>query len=375
MSSIVGLMLFLRLAPQFGASAQGESLAKIQSSPNWRDGQFINLMPTPMQSPDGSMFEAAREYFKGGVERTPKTPPPIVKMNPQEIAAAKPEEVRITWLGHSSVLIQIDGKSLLTDPMFGKRASPVPLLGPKRFNAELPLPPENIPHLDAIILSHDHYDHLDYGTIKKLHPKTERFFVPLGVGAHLRRWGVAEAKIVELDWWDEFDFDGLRLVAAPSRHFSGRGMRDRNRTLWCSWMLFGSENLYFGGDSGYGPHFKEIGQRFGPFDLTLLENGAYSRYWPFVHMLPEQTAQAHQDLRGGVLLPIHWGQFNLSLHSWTEPIERLLKKAGQDNIDVAMPGIGEIFDLGGDVPQKRWWEKNVNTEGNLLKEGHLLEIN
>jgi len=353
------LFAFIRYAPQFGGKPNGDSLRRVKASPNFQDGHFINLMTTPMQSSEGAMTEAAKEYFKGGQERVPKTPPPVVKVG-RKIFKDKNDAMQVTWLGHSSVLIQIDGKSFLTDPMFGRRASPIPLLGPKRFNAELSLPPKDIPALDAILISHDHYDHLDYGTIKKLHPKTGCFLVPLGVGGHLRRWGVRKDKIVELDWQQEIDFGGVTLAAVPSRHFSGRSIRDRNRTLWCSWVILGENHkIYFGGDSGYGPHFKQIGEKYGPFDLTLLENGAYSRYWPFVHMMPEQTAQAHLDLKGKVLLPIHWAQFNLSLHPWTDPIERLLKKAEQESILVTTPGIGESFTLKSQTPRTKWWRETV----------------
>lgn len=350
-----GIFLFLRLSPVFGGKPDGELLQRMQSSLQFQNGQFHNPIDTPMSSPEGPMSEAMKEYFRGGVERAPKQPPKVNKVQ-QNIFEKPAEDARIIWLGHSSVLIQMNGKTLLTDPMFGFRASPLPFLGPKRFNDELPLAPENIPHLDAIFLSHDHYDHLDYGTIKKLHRKTDRFFVPLGVGAHLRRWGVADEKIIELDWWEESSLGDLRLVATPSRHFSGRGINGRNGTLWCSWAIIGPQKIYFGADSGYGPHFKEIGEKLGPFDLTMLENGAYSRYWPFIHMQPEETAQAHLDVQGRFLLPIHWGQFNLSLHPWTEPIERLLRKANERNIDVATPEIGEMFNLNGNIPKGRWWE-------------------
>ncbi len=354
-----GIIIFIRQAPQFGSKPDGERLERIKQSSNYRNGHFVNNTPTTMQSPDNSFANALIEYFKGGQDRTPETPPPIFKVKRDIFYRQNMDEVQVTWLGHSSLLIQLQGKSLLTDPMFGKRASPVPFIGPKRFNDTLPLSPEDIPALDAIILSHDHYDHLDYWSIQQLHHKTKHFYVPLGVGAHLERWGVAPEKIIELDWWQETDFsDNIKLIATPSRHFSGRGPSGRNTTLWTSWVIAGAKyKIYFGADSGYGPHFKEIGDKYGPFDLTMLENGAYSQYWPFIHMMPEQTAQAHLDLRGKVLLPIHWAQFCLSLHPWTEPVERLLKKAKQENITVATPHIGETFTINKQLPQTYWWRE------------------
>ena len=356
----VAILAFVRFAPQLGAPVRGDRLRELEASSNFSNGHFFNLIETSMQSPDGSFVDAMREYFKGGQNRVPKTPPPIVAVTAEDFSTANGDEARVTWLGHSSLLIQIDGKTILTDPMFGKRASPFSFMGPKRFNDKLSPAPEDVPELDAILISHDHYDHLDYGTIRKLHEKTDRFFVPLGVGAHLERWGLEPEKIIELDWWEECDLGGVKLVATPSRHFSGRGFRDRNKTLWSSWVILGAQHkIYFGADSGFGPHFKVIGQKYGPFDLTMLENGAYSQYWPYVHMMPEETAQAHLDLQGKVLLPIHWAQFNLSLHPWTEPIERLLKKAQQEKSVVTTPRIGESFILDQKTPQTEWWREEA----------------
>jgi L-ascorbate metabolism protein UlaG (beta-lactamase superfamily) len=214
-----------------------------------------------------------------------------------------------------------------------------------------------LPPLDIVLLSHDHYDHLDHGSILKLKAKAKHFVVPLGVAAHLVKWGVAASRITELDWWETATVDGVFLAAAPARHFSGRGLRDRDKTLWCSWVLkSGEQSVYFGGDSGYDTHFKEIGQKYGPFDLTMLECGQYNEAWQYIHMMPEQTAQAHLDLRGNVLMPTHWGAFSLALHPWQEPIDRLSKAAQDLNITLATPLIGQRWNPLAQVPQTQWWK-------------------
>lgn len=353
---ILSLIVFVNVAPQFGGKPSSEHIHRYSASPHFRNGLFRNLVETPMHSPDLPFHEAIFEYVAGGVERVPSVTIPFQKVDLDVFNNDDSTGVHITWLGHSSLLIQFEGLTFLTDPMFGQRAAPVSFLGPKRFNPELPLDPADIPHLDAIILSHDHYDHLDYKTIKALHHKTDKFFVPLGVALHLWRWGVEPDKIVELDWWDSFQISTIELVATPTRHFSGRRGNDRGKTLWVSWVIKSdTHRLYFGGDSGYGNHFKEIGEKYGPFDLTMLENGAYNTAWPYVHMIPEQTAQAHLDLNGEVLLPIHWAQFNLSLHPWREPIERITTAAEKHHIKLATPKIGERFTLGDSIPSISWW--------------------
>ncbi len=265
----------------------------------------------------------------------------------------------VTWFGHSSLLIKIEGRIFLTDPVFGKRASMVSFMGPKRFDYSPQPSIEDLPPLDGIIISHDHYDHLDYESILVLKNKVDRFFVPLGVGAHLESWEVPTSNITELKWWESTRVDEeLTFICAPSRHFSGRGLNNRFSTLWCSWIIKSNKSrIYFGGDSGYFPGFKEIGEKHGPFDLTMLECGAYNINWHDIHMLPEETAQAHVDLKGKSLLPIHWGKFNLALHPWKEPIQRVLKKADELNANVLTPEIGEIVILDDHTRNDQWWER------------------
>ena len=353
-AAILIIVLYVRLAPQFGGRVSTTKLQNQAVQSCYSDGKFFNQTDSLLHRPP---WKAMKEFWTNRAAREPKSPLPVIQPDTIHLHHPIPQGVAVTWLGHSSVLIEMDGRLILTDPMFGDRASPFSLIGPKRFNDTLPLPPDRIPHLDVIIISHDHYDHLDYGTIRALHAKTDRFFVPLGVSAHLKRWGVAAEKIFEVDWWKEIWWDNLLFVATPTRHFSGRQMSDRNSTLWSSWVLKSpSHTVYFGADSGYGLHFSQIGDRYGPFDLTMLECAAYSVYWPTVHMVPEQTTTAHIDLNGKILLPIHWAQFNLSLHQWKEPIERLVKNVRSKNIRLATPRIGERFQLDIDTPDSYWWE-------------------
>jgi L-ascorbate metabolism protein UlaG (beta-lactamase superfamily) len=253
--------------------------------------------------------------------------------------------------------LQIAGKHILLDPMFGISPSPFPALTSKRFSNNLPVIPEDLPPIDAVVISHDHYDHLDYPSIAKLKDKVTMFFVPIGLGAHLRRWGVRETQITELDWWDEQEFAGLTFVCTPSRHFSGRTLTDRFATLWASWVIdSGKQKLFFSGDTGYGPHFKEIGSKYGPFDLTLMECGQYDERWANIHMMPEQTVQAHQDLGGKRMVPMHWGAFVLSLHTWTGPVERVTAAAKKAGVTLLTPKIGETMPIGGkDYATTAWW--------------------
>ncbi|WP_227006409.1 MBL fold metallo-hydrolase [Rufibacter latericius] len=355
----LGGTLFLAFAPQFGASAQGQSLERIHKSKNYRDGKFQNTSHTPMmdESPFLDKVKIFAKFIGGTQGATPSEELPMAPLKKEDFAGTPGAGVRITWFGHSAVLLEVNGKRIFADPMLGQRASPVSFIGSKRFNEKLPLAIEDLPPLDVVLLSHDHYDHLDRGTILKLKGKTRHFIVPLGVAAHLQRWGVDSTKITELDWWETTDFEGLFLASTPARHFSGRGLNDRDKTLWCSWVLkSGDQSIYFGGDSGYDTHFKQIGEKYGPFDLTLLECGQYNEAWKYIHMMPEQTAQAHLDLKGKVLMATHWGAFSLALHHWKEPIERLSKAVQQHNIQLATPLIGQPWSLQSERPQTQWWK-------------------
>ena len=307
-----------------------------------------------MLTDDASYWKLIKLRFSDSELRQPQQSLPAIKRDLKKpVNSDKP---LITWFGHSTLFLQINQKNILVDPVFSERASPFQFLGPKNFSGTGIYSAGDFPEIDFLLITHDHYDHLDKAVMEKIHTKTARFIVPLGVAAHLVKWGIPAEKITELDWWDEQKLTSeIKIAATPARHFSGRGLT-RNKTLWTSYVLVAGEHkIYFGADSGYGPHFKEIGEKYGPFDITFLESGQYHNYWKYIHMLPEETVQAHHDLNGKVLMPIHWGKFELALHAWTEPITRVLQEAEKTNAVIATPLIGEPMHIGGEIPQQKWW--------------------
>ena len=348
------VVLFIQFAPQFGASPAGKHLEQLKKSQNYGGSEFKNLVTTEMNMSAGQMASTMYKWLFEDSGKTPKNPLPTQLTEPHQ--EDHDSITQVTWFGHSAILLEIDGKNLLIDPMLGPAASPVPFLS-KRFPYQNPINLENLPEIDAVIISHDHYDHLDYPSIKYLKDKTNNFFVPLGVGSHLREWEVEEHKITELDWWQSVSFKNLELIATPARHFSGRKFSDRNKTLWASWVIRGKNHkIFFSGDGGYFNGFKEIGNKYGPFDFTMIECGQYNENWAAIHMMPEESVQAHMDVKGRIMMPIHWGAFSLSLHSWKEPVERLLKKARMENVEVSFPVIGHKFNI--DSPPAsgtQWW--------------------
>lgn len=348
---IISVMLFINLAPQLGGMPTGDSLDRIKEAKNFKDGKFKNI--EEMSKEAEFKLDTMVSFFKAK-ETKPTEPIKVQKLNNE---LDESEGLKVVWFGHSTLLLQLDDKKILLDPMLSKVPSPVPFIGGKRFSEELPIDIDNFPKLDAIVISHDHYDHLDYETVKKLKDRTEKFYAPLGVAAHLKRWGVEDSKIVELNWWESSKFDNISFTATPSQHFSGRGLTNRNSTLWCSWVIKSDKyNLFFSGDSGYHKEFKEIGEKYGPFDLTLMECGQYNEAWSQIHMMPEETVQAHIDVKGKILMPIHWGAFKLSIHPWYEPIERAMKAADKERIAVISPKIGEVLDMT-DPKNIEWWKE------------------
>lgn len=288
--------------------------------------------------------------------RKPRDPLPVQKVELQHFLQQSKNYLSSTWLGHSSLMINIDGYRLLTDPVFEKKIS---FFGPTRYNGDVPFNIDSLPEVDVVLISHNHYDHLNKFSIKKIHPKVKQFLVPLGVKKQLLDWGVPSNKVLEMDWWQKWQFDSaLTIVFTPTQHFSGRGLTDRNETLWGSFVVIGPHHkIFYGGDSGYFDGFKVIGQQFGPFDITFLECGAYNAQdWPDIHMLPEQTIQAHLDLRGKILHPIHWGTFNLGLHAWDEPMKRAIKAAAKNNVRLATPIVGQSVIYPDQIPADHWWE-------------------
>jgi len=350
------IYLFMQQA-SFGKAPSGNRLERIEKSPNYRDGSFQNLSPTPVMSKDASYLDMFLKQFSSDNSRAPETALPSVKNNLKQTPSDKPT---ITWFGHSTYLIQISGKNILIDPVFSERTSPVQYIGTKNFLGTSVYTTADFPNIDYLILSHDHYDHLDYATILGIKNKTNHFYMPLGVGSHLEYWGIDTTKITEMDWWQEITITAnIKLVCTPGRHFSGRGISDRGKTLWASYVLITPEHrIFLGGDSGYDTHFKQIGDKYGPFDIALLESGQYNTFWPNIHMMPEQTVQANLDLKSKVLMPVHWGKFTLAFHPWNEPINRVLKQAGEMNVKVTTPMIGERVVLDSILPDSKWWKLN-----------------
>ncbi|WP_163707510.1 MBL fold metallo-hydrolase [Mangrovibacterium lignilyticum] len=355
---LVAIFVAIKLNPAFGGKLKGERLIRAQQSSNFRDGKFQNPVETEMQTDDMPFFKVMREFFFVKGDRVPDRPIPVVPLDAENFKE-KPGRARITWLGHSTLIIEINHQRILVDPVFGKRVSPFSFLGTKAFDYSPTYSLKDLPPIDLVLISHDHYDHLDYEVIKQLKDSKVPFVTALGVGAHLEYWGVQADRITELDWWESYTFAGsVHLTAASARHFSGRGLTNRFSTLWASWIIDGGdEKLFFGADSGYYPGFKTIGEKFGPFDLVMLECGQYSRYWPLIHMAPEETYLAANELKAKALLPIHWGKYKLSIHPWKEPVERLLKAAGNDSVRIATPRIGERFQVSEPLPANRWWRE------------------
>ena len=353
---IIGV-LFINLSPQFGGVASKQQQELFSKSKHYKDGKFLNNGGVKMEMSLKDSFKAMWILFKSNSKAEPNKNIAVQKIDSITIANYN-SKTRFIWFGHSTFLLQIKGKNLLIDPMFSNVPAPNPLLGNKRFSNKLPIEIEKLPSIDAVLITHDHYDHLDYESIQKLKDKVNMFYTPLGIGIHLLKWGVEKERIIELDWWQEIKYDELTIRCTPAQHFSGRGISDREKTLWCSWIIQSDdENLFFSGDSGYASHFKEIGDQYGPFDFAFMECGQYNNLWPLVHMLPEETAQAGLDIKAKKMMPIHWGAFKLASHSWTDPVERISKKAKELNVDLVIPKIGEIIEIGLNDSEEiyPWW--------------------
>ncbi|MDF1502542.1 MBL fold metallo-hydrolase [Roseisolibacter sp. H3M3-2] len=341
-----------------GGTPEGARLERMRRSPHFQDGAFRNPVPTRKTLP-GTMAETVRRQLGGPEQRVPPAPLPVASGAKEALAVLPASGFRATWLGHSTALIEMDGHRVLVDPVWAERASPSQAVGPRRFHPP-PLPLGAVPPLDVVLITHDHYDHLDMAAVRALvHNKAHaraRFVVPLGVGAHLERWGVAPSRIAELDWEESVDVGALTLTATPARHFSGRSVRDGDRTLWASWVIDGpTRRVFHSGDSGPWEGFADIGARHGPFALTMVKIGAYGPTWPDIHLDPEQAVAAHQALRGALLLPIHWGTFNLAFHAWDEPAERVLAAAESAGVALVMPRPGEPVEPDAPPPVEPWW--------------------
>ncbi|SMC95490.1 L-ascorbate metabolism protein UlaG, beta-lactamase superfamily [Pedobacter nyackensis] len=358
MYSILAVIIVLALAviwlfnmPVFGRAPEGARLERLKKLSNFKaDGTLDNLSPTPMKPDSVSYWDMIVGMIKGNENSSPKKALP--HMVPDFSATTK---TKLIWFGHSSYFLQIDGIKVLVDPVFSKRPSPLSFIGTGSYAGTDFVKAEDFPELDIILITHDHYDHMDYQSILKLKDKTRLFITSLGAGAHLEHWGIPAGKIVELAWGEETIAHGLKFIAAPARHFTGR-LFTRNQTLWSAFILQGTKHkLYLGGDSGYDTHFKKTGAQHGPFDLAILECGQYNSYWPLIHMFPEQTVQAAKDLNAKVLLPVHWAKFSLAMHSWNEPAIRVTKQAKLEQFKITTPLLGELVVLDEHYPSEEWW--------------------
>lgn len=344
--SLIVLILFTVTAiivnlPQFGKKATGDRLRRIEASPNYKEGAFQNLSETPsFTSDDNAVTTIYKMLFSKPERLRPEQAMPVEKT---ELTNLNPRHDYLIWMGHSSYFMQVDGKKILVDPVLSSYASPFPGII-SAFEGTAVYTPEDIPEIDFLVITHDHWDHLDMQTIQKIHPRVKQVVTGLGVGAHLEYWGVDAAKINEFDWTDSLETeDGFRFHATSARHFSGRGLK-RNGTLWVSFVLqTPGKTIFIGGDGGYDTHFSEIGQQFGPFDLVLLEAGQYDKRWKYIHMMPEEVVQAANDLNARTMMPVHHSKFALAAHPWDEPVKRV--KARYDSIkptyELLLPTIGK----------------------------------
>jgi L-ascorbate metabolism protein UlaG (beta-lactamase superfamily) len=332
----------------------GKHKEQLQKSPNYNGKGFKNLSPTPMMASDASYWKMTRDFFRKNKNAFPPSVLPFVKTNLHSLQSAEPQ---LVWFGHSSYLIHLNNKNILVDPVFSGSAAPFSFMV-KAFSGSNVYSVKDMPEIDYLILTHDHYDHLDYKTIIGIRSKVKKISCSLGLSSHLKHWGIGHDIITEMDWWNEQELDEeIKLIAAPARHFSGRGLK-RAQTLWSSFILTTSAyTIYIGGDSGYDNHFKSIGEKYGPFDLVILEAGQYNTMWPLIHMVPEETVQAAIDLKAKALLPVHWGKFSLAMHEWNEPVRRVVKKAEEVGMQVITPKIGEAVRVGGKVETSAWWER------------------
>jgi L-ascorbate metabolism protein UlaG (beta-lactamase superfamily) len=355
-AALVVALRSTRWLASLGGRVTGARLDRARRSPEFRDGKFRNMEQSRMLT--GSYRAMLKHQFFGGEQREPSGPIPVIKRTRSDYANPPASGLRATWIGWASVLVEIDGHIVLTDPVWSERCSPSTLVGPKRFHAP-PIALDELPHADLVVISHDHYDHLDMPTVQFLATRGTHFAVPLGIGAHLERWSVPASQIHELDWNETFSMNDLTVTATPARHYSGRNPLHGNETLWSSWVIRGPHHrVFFSGDSGYSASFKTIGDQHGPFDLTLIKIGASDPTWSEIHMTPEEAVQTHRDLRGTVMLPIHWCTFNLAFHPWRDPADRAVAAAAKQGVQIVIPKPGEFVEPGAArEAQEGWWER------------------
>ena len=351
----LGLVAFLRFSPVFGAKASDQDRQAYSARSSLYDGKIFSNEREVSVMQEGAPREG--ETVLAQKEATPKGEIPMESPAPIPAQDLAQEQLTVTWLGHSSLLVQMHGMNVLIDPVFSQRTSPVRFAGPKRFSAP-PIDAEHMPEIDLLLLSHDHYDHMDMETILALDDKVGQYVVPLGLENHLARWGIDGDRVQTMAWWEQLEIDGLTIGCTPAQHFSGRGLNDRFETLWASWVLKDEHHQIFeSGDTGYGPHFQEIYEVYGAFDLVMLDCAQYSVRWAAVHMFPEQSYTAAQELHASYVMPIHWATVSMSDHPWDDPAQRMEAAAQGGDITLVTPRMGQTMTADAfDKFQERWWK-------------------
>jgi L-ascorbate metabolism protein UlaG (beta-lactamase superfamily) len=358
-AAVVGAVWAVKDIPAaMGARPSGARGERVRNSPQFRDGKFRNSVPPTVATVSGR--DIFREWRRSDVARKPAKEIPVITGVPVPAANG----LHITWLGHATTLVEIDGRRVLLDPVWSDRCSPSPVVGPRRLH-QTPYRLDDLPEIDAVVISHDHYDHLDMPTVQALaRDQSAPFLVPLGVGAHLERWGVPASRIIELDWDESATVSGVRFTITAARHFSGRGFA-RDGTLWGSWVIAGptspsdagaGRKVFYTGDTGYFDGFARIGAEHGPFDATLVQVGAYGEGWPDIHMTPEDGVRAHRDVRGRLMIPVHWCTYVLAFHAWAEPVDRTWREAKECDVRLAIPRPGQRVDVDNPPEVDGWWQ-------------------
>jgi len=353
MKIVLGLVALAIVLALLASRRAPAALGGYQDSPQRGGDRFRNPRPRPSEGLGKILGIMWNMMLHKPKDAAPDAPLPVQRLTRAQLEAAPDRS--LYRLGHSTLLLKLRGRFWITDPVFAERASPFSWMGPKRFHAP-PIALQDLPPIRGVVLSHDHYDHLDRATVEYLADRAELFLTPLGVGDRLTAWGVPADKVRQLDWWQETEVDGLRFIATPAQHFSGRGMFDGDKTLWASWAIVDDDlRVFFSGDTGYFDGFKTIGERLGPFDVTFIETGAYDPQWPYVHMQPTESVQAHVDLRGRWMMPIHNGTFDLAMHRWQDPFEQVSALAAERNVALSTPRMGERLALDAPHAGERWW--------------------
>jgi len=342
---------------QFGAKISQEEIAQYEKSPNFKDGHFHNILETKLGFNPLLIPVVLYKQIANRKKMNPPSDLPLLPFDPSAFLATS-EKGRFCWFGHSALLMRLMNTTIFIDPMMGPNSSPIAPFKTERFSKNTLDMLDELPAIDLIVLTHDHYDHLDLASMETLSKKTKQFFVALGVKRHLVSWGIDPACITEFDWWQEAQFEGITITFTPTRHFAGRGLRDRNKSFWGGWAFQTKhENIWFSGDGGYGSHFKEIGKRLGPFDLAFMECGQYNDYWKDIHLFPHESVQAGKDGRAQKIMPVHWAGFALSFqHTWQQPAEEFTEAARAQEMPVLLPRLGQLFQAD-DVLDEKWWRE------------------